>query len=510
MSRRGKRFDDAPQLNYKKVFAVLIALVVVVMIIFMIKNIVSKGKDTGKITSTSYYALYTENKWGIIDSTGKQIIAPSYQEMIKVPNNKKDVFLCTYDINSETGEYKTKALNSKNEEVFEEFTQIEPLENLDKNNNLWYEDNILKVEKNGKYGLIDLSGKQQLPCEYDNISVVPGVKNSIKVEKNGKYGLVTTEGTKVLDTNYSDIQKFGETYKDGYITVDEENKYGVIDYVGKQLLANKYDKVEPIYGKDLFVVTEAGKEKLVNKEGEVLLDSGYDSIKQILSHTTQGVVYEKNNKYGAMNTQGESLIDNIYDDLKETEKGIFIAKRGEQYGIINLQNETKVDFIYTKINYNQTADIYTAEDSEYNTSVISGDGNFEAKLKGILSEVNEEKGYLKIRINGETKYYNFKFEEKEAKDILSTNTLYLSKKGGKYGYVNTKGEVVVDYEYDDGTEQNDAGYVAVKKNGKWGSIDTNGKIVIEPTYNLDNNYLIDFVGKWHLGQDINMNYYCDK
>ena len=38
----------------------------------------------------------------------------------------------------------------------------------------------------------------------------------------------------------------------------------------------------------------------------------------------------------------------------------------------------------------------------------------------------------------------------------------------------------------------------------------NGKVVIEPQYNLDNNYLIDFVGKWHLGQDINMNYYCDK
>ena len=80
----------------------------------------------------------------------------------------------------------------------------------------------------------------------------------------------------------------------------------------------------------------------------------------------------------------------------------------------------------------------------------------------------------------------------------------------EYGYVNSKGIVVVDYIYDDAKEQNEYGYLAVKKDGVWGSIDKEGKTVIEPTYNLDNNLVIDFIGKWHLGQDLNMNYYCDK
>ena len=108
------------------------------------------------------------------------------------------------------------------------------------------------------------------------------------------------------------------------------------------------------------------------------------------------------------------------------------------------------------------------------------------------------------------KYYNFKFEEKEAKDILPSNTLFLSKKDGKYGFVDKKGNKVVDYIYDEATEQNKYGYAAIKKDGKWGSIDNGGNVVIEPTYNLDNNLVIDFIGKWHLGQDLNMNYYCDK
>ena len=35
------------------------------------------------------------------------------------------------------------------------------------------------------------------------------------------------------------------------------------------------------------------------------------------------------------------------------------------------------------------------------------------------------------------------------------------------------------------------------------------KAFLAGAYNLDNNIVINFIGKWHLGQDINMNYYCE-
>ena len=41
-------------------------------------------------------------------------------------------------------------------------------------------------------------------------------------------------------------------------------------------------------------------------------------------------------------------------------------------------------------------------------------------------------------------------------------------------------------------------------------LDKEGKESIEPKYNLENNLKIDFIGKWHLGEDLNMNYYCEK
>ena len=135
------------------------------------------------------------------------------------------------------------------------------------------------------------------------------------------------------------------------------------------------------------------------------------------------------------------------------------------------------------------------------------DRNFNLRLSGIVSEINTNKGYMKIRVNSEYKYYNFQFEEKKNTEILTGNTLFLSKQDGKYGYVDQNNVVVINYIYDDATEQNDSGYVAVKKDGKWGTINSKGETVVEPKYTLENNPIVDFIGTWHLAEDINAGYY---
>ena len=88
-----------------------------------------------------------------------------------------------------------------------------------------------------------------------------------------------------------------------------------------------------------------------------------------------------------------------------------------------------------------------------------------------------------MRVDSDYKYYNLNLEEITSQEALPNNTLFLKKENGKYGYVDKKGNVVVDYIYDDGTEQNSYGFVSLK---------------------------IDFIGKWYLGEEIGVNYYCDK
>ena len=504
---RGRRYSTEPKLNWKKVFAVILAIVVLIMFISIIKNALTQGKDKGKISSVSYFALYKDNKWGVIDSSGNTVIEPSYGEMIVIPNSKKDVFLCVYDVNEQTGEYKTKALNSKNEEILSGYNNIEAIENYDKSNSVWYDSSCLKVQKDGKYGLIDFSGTALTSIEYDEIQALKGLENSILVKKDDKYGLVDSKGNIVIEPNYKEITNLGNDYKGGYITVTTDNKYGIIDYNKKQVLENKYEGIDKVTGTNWYVAKTVDGKRVVNNKAEEVISSGFDEVKEILS-SDSGIIFVKDSKYGIMNEKGEVIINPEYNSLKEAANGIFIAKKNENYGIIDKKNKEKVEFKFANINYVKEAGIYIAEDKEYNAELL--DNEFNKKLSGIVSDVNTEKGYMKVRVGEEYKYYNFKFEEKSSKDILTSNNLFLSKKDGKYGFLDKDGKVIVDYIYDDATEQNDYGYAAIKKDGLWGSIDHEGKVVIEPTYNLDENIVIDFIGKWHLGEDVNMNYYCEK
>lgn len=502
---RGKRYDTEAKLNYKKVFAVVIAIVVIIISIIAIQKLLTKAKNTKTVETLSYFALYSDNKWGILGSNGETIINPMYQEMPIVIDSSKDVFLCTYDINEEQNTYKTKVVNSKNEEIFTNYDKVEALENYNKTENLWYEKNILKVQKDGKWGLIDLDGKEIAPIIYDNITTLKGVENSLIVEKDGKKGLINDKGSKIIDTEYSEIQNFGENYKNGYITVNSENKYGIIGFSGEKILDNNYEKIENIYGEKYFVIRENGKEQLIDKQGNKIITEGFDEIKQIAN---SGIVYTKQNKYGLKDFEGNTKIEPTYDNLKEINKEIFSATKDGKVGLIDQEQNEKLGFEYKDIQYNEKAGIYIADDENYNSKILNS--NFETKITGILSEINTDEGYLKIKQDENYKYYNFKFEEKNIQDILPKNKIYTNKQNGKYGFIDNKGNQVVECIYDDATESNKYGYAAIKKDGLWGAINSDGKVVIEPTYKLDENLVIDFIGKWHLGLDLNMNYYCDK
>ena len=109
MSRRakGKRYDTNEKLNIKKVIAVIVAIAVMVMFVVGIKTLLTENpiKNTEQ---TSYYPVYTNNKWGVINQKGEIVIVPQYDEMITIPNSKIDLFICVYDVDYENNTYKIR------------------------------------------------------------------------------------------------------------------------------------------------------------------------------------------------------------------------------------------------------------------------------------------------------------------------------------------------------------------------------------------------------------------
>lgn len=508
MSNKGKRYtSQKPKLNIKKVIAVIIVFAVIIMAITGIVKLFKGGnKAEEKKIPNRYFAVYTNEKWGVINSKGETIIKPEYSETIIIPDNSKDLFLCTYDVDYTTNTYKTKAINSKNEEVVTGYNTVIALENNDTDNNIWYENDVLLVSKDGKYGLVDFKGKELLKCEYDEITTLKGVKSSLVTKKDGKLGLVDNIGATILENEYSAIKPISNKYENGYIVTDSNKKVGVINRDKSTAVEVKYEDIKPIYGNGNYVVKENGKWKIINTNGDTYLKGKFDDV---VSINGENVIIKDGQKYGVTTLDGETKIAAKYQSMSYLFDDNYIVKINDKYGVVNLAGEEMLKPTYESLVYRADAGFLEGTKSgEINSAFINSE--FEVKLIGILSGINTQEGYMRVRVNDEYEYYNFKFEQKTNREVLTSNTIFLDKKDGKYGFVNKNGIVVVNYIYDDAREQNEYGFASVKKNGMWGCVDYKGKQVITPAYQLENNSLIEFINKWHLGEDLNLNYYTDK
>ncbi|MBP3595994.1 MAG: WG repeat-containing protein [Clostridia bacterium] len=500
---KGKRYDGEPKLNIKKVAATILVVIAVIMVIASIKNALTKEITTKEISvQTTYFTVYANDKWGVIDNKGKEIIPLQYDEMIIIPDKNKDVFVCTQNVDYENSIYDTKILNSKNQEILNEYEKVEAIENHNQNN-IWYETSVLKYESNGKYGLIGFDGKLVLSPEFEKIYSLAGTEKSIIIEKEGKKGLTNSLGEIIIQPEYTDIVSLTENYTDGYIVKNAEGKYGIISADKRVILETKYDLIDHASGNNMYAVNEAGQYKIILATGETVLNANFDKA---ISINGDNIIIERAGKYGIINNAGADIIPAEYEYLSYCFENNYIAKKDGKYGVISTDGVAKVAFKYTTMDYVKNGNFIQADNEQSKTEIINK--NFETVFSDIIiSEINTEKGYLRIRQNDEYKYYNFNFEEKTPQEALPTRTLFLVKENGKYGYENNNGDRIVDCKYDDAKEQNEYGYCAVKKDGVWGVLKSNGAVIVEPSINLDSNLYIDFIAEWHLHEDLILNIY---
>ena len=145
---------------------------------------------TTNVNSYNYSVLYKNQKYGVKYSN-KTIIDPEY-DSITIINPKVDVFAVTTNgINTFIDQY------GKN--PFPNFTTVNLVSGMDKNNTIWYE-NVLKFEENDKYGLASLEGSILIPAECDNIEALNYEKNYLIVSQNGKEKVI-----KLLSSGYEDF-----------------------------------------------------------------------------------------------------------------------------------------------------------------------------------------------------------------------------------------------------------------------------------------------------------------
>lgn len=386
------------------------------------------------------YSVIEENgKYGVKNQEDKIIVKPQYEQVV-IPNEHRGIFICDND-----GE-KTVVYNEKGSEIFKEYEAVEPI----KLSNLLeekYEKNAIIYQKNGKYGLLSITGKVILDARYEQIFSLGYKENEVIVKDNNKYKIYDVKGKQLIKEEFDSIQS-DEYYneqdgykKSGYIvckTTSDGYRYGYYDYDYDEVLIAYYNQILRIvdvadknniyliaakngqygvfinnakvintqyqsinYEKDfnLFIAERTGKYGAFNEKGIEVLKVGYDSleIKGIYIYTTKGdekKVFDREGK--EVNIPFDTTIEKTDND------NIFIKYENNKYGVINKNGENLINCEYDLLQIIRNTNAYQAVNFETNTIYI-----FNNKLEKTIeipnATINVENGEITVS-NEEVNY----------------------------------------------------------------------------------------------------------
>lgn len=338
------------------------------------------------------------------------------------------------------------------------------------------------ISLNDKEGIANTAGKEIISCLYDKIENKINYLFLYKKDKvylaNIVQGLLSTKAYQHINLilNFSTLTKNIKIY----FEVSENNKKGLLNDIGKEIMACKYDEIIP-QNVDFFFVEENKKQALFDKEGKQLSPFVYDKIEKLKNKNYFKVFQHQ--QYGIINENNKTILPCIYDNINTDYGGepyslFFITEKENQNHYFDLQGkEIPKPALPKGIHYKEHAgwgytDKNGVEIISYSYEATSyTKGNFDTNHCLILktpektSLINQKKEFLMPS--------EYQFIEKTANFIIY-------KKENKYGIVNKKGEIILPFEYDDINVH--LYFYMVTKNNKVGSINQYGEIIIPCIY----------------------------
>lgn len=413
----------------KRNFRILVSVIVIILIIvvslltyyFIKQN--GRKYEIAKIEEYNYFILKKDDKYGVIDKTGNIVIEPNYTE-VKIPNPEKAVFVCYQN------EESIQILNENKQEIINQYEKVEPIRLKNIASDLMYEKTVLKYSENGKYGLVDLSGKKITNAIYEELDSLPYKEGEFLVKKEGKYGVINIKGNVLVEIAYDNVSV------DGYYT--DENQYKFSGYIVSNTTEQGYR-----YG-------------YINYKGKLLLEPEYNELERIVEikdNENSYMIGAKNGQYGVIKNK-ENILNNEYQSIRyDPSNNVLVIEKSKKYGISKLDGNIIVPVQYNQIDI---TGIYLYAQNEQGTTVYNNNGT-EAKVDADIAilETNNEKYRIRINNKINTKYGVIDDEGKQLIEekynyieYLYDNYFIASSENGKLGVINDKDEEKITFECD--------------------------------------------------------------
>lgn len=155
------------------------------------------------------------------------------------------------------------------------------------------------LERKGKKGIADKSGKTIIPIIYDQIEY-PSYDTFV-FRKDNKYGLINKFNRFVIEPKYEEIDGFlGERLYYEFLRFKQNNKYGLMDVKGNIIIPPKYDYIGAAKEKFLlFAVYLDKKVGIANVYGKEIIPPIYNKLNH---YTSDDVLeFEKDGKIITIN-----------------------------------------------------------------------------------------------------------------------------------------------------------------------------------------------------------------
>jgi len=311
-------------------------------------------------------------------------------------------------------------------------------------------------QKNDNEGLRKAKGEVIIPAKYRNLDFIDSMHIIAETDDLHHY-IYNIKGDRLFEDPYFECTYLPSLKR---FMVSRDGKAGQIDRQGRVVIQLDYSGFSSLslVQEPPYAVYKDGQSGVIDGDGNPIVPFIYDDIQdtRILDSTSEPYfIVEKDQHYGLMDAHGKWLIRLKYGFVSimngEGKNWVQLEafpRSENRYGLYNLQTKTLIEPVY--------ASVFPYEGCVIAAKLVGNDYSYQLlSLKGIaLTDSN---------------FSSMKFQY---------GYVYC-KKGENYGVLNTKGEVLIPFAYQNIFAVN-KGLLLVQQDGDTFYMNINGKKYVDP------------------------------